>query len=602
MKLRSLAASFDEFRDLEFVGGLNVVLADRAETAGLTDSRNGLGKTTMVALVDFCLGAQPGNHIRQMAGRAWSFSLAITTRSGAQIVVTRAVDDASSIVLDGDLERTSLADRDSTSDAPLSHLVIGNSAWTTWLREEVFPTALVGSEIKPPSFRSLIRRFIRYRLDAFLSPFNSMANPGALQTQSENAFLLNLDWRLASEWSALGTRKKQILLMDDPDESVEEQIGSLQSQLIRAQRQVESIRGDIEGFSVLPEYREVEQQVDRWAAEIKALANENIVDRRVIGTYESRQREEFSSSSVDVERLFDEAGVALGDAVIRSLDEAAAFHLAVVSNRVAYLEAELRRLQERLAARELRQAQLSEEQAQALQLLRSGGALEDFAVMQQRLGTAQAEASDIQSRIGLLTDLRARKTQLKADELNLKSRTDADLDERLDRRAQIISRFGEILEGMYGEQADLRVVLGKTGLQFSTKLPRSGSSGVDKIAIFAYDIAVIEDLCTQSRGPGFLIHDSTIFDGVDERQVAEALVVAMKSAEEYGYQYIVTLNSDVAPIDELEGLGVAAAFEQSVVLTLSDADDTGGLLGVRLSPTPEEDRDPEGMTEATEDV
>ena len=601
MKLRSLGANFDEFRDLEFVDGLNVVLADRAETAGLTDSRNGLGKTTMVALVDFCLGAQPGNHIRQMAGRAWSFSLAITTRSGAQIVVTRAVDDASSIVLDGELERTSLADRDSTSDAPLSHLVIGNSAWTTWLREEVFPTALGGSEIKPPSFRSLIRRFIRYRLDAFLSPFNSMANPGALQTQSENAFLLNLDWRLASEWSALGTRKKQILLMDDPDESVEEQIGSLQSQLIRAQRQVESVRGDIEGFSVLPEYREVEQQVDRWAAEIKALANENIVDRRVIGTYESRQREEFSSSSVDVERLFDEAGVALGDAVIRSLDEAAAFHLAVVSNRVAYLEAELRRLQERLAARELRQAQLSEEQAQALQLLRSGGALEDFAVMQQRLGTAQAEASDIQSRIGLLTDLRARKTQLKADELNLKSRTDADLDERLDRRAQIISRFGEILEGMYGEQADLRVVLGKTGLQFSTKLPRSGSSGVDKIAIFAYDIAVIEDLCTQSRGPGFLIHDSTIFDGVDERQVAEALVVAMQSAEDYGYQYIVTLNSDVAPIDELEGLGVAAAFERSVVLTLSDADDTGGLLGVRLSPTPEEDRDPEGMTEAIDE-
>jgi len=601
MKLRSLAANFNEFRDLEFVGDLNVVLADRAETAGLTDSRNGLGKTTMVALVDFCLGAQPGNHIRQMAARAWSFSLAITTRSGAQIVVTRAVDDASSIVLDGDLERTSLADRDSTSDAPLSHLVIGNSAWTTWLREEVFPTALVGSEIKPPSFRSLIRRFIRYRLDAFLSPFNSMANPGALQTQSENAFLLNLDWRLASEWSALGTRKKQILLMDDPDESVEEQIGSLQSQLIRAQRQVESVRGDIEGFSVLPEYREVEQQVDRWAAEIKVLANENIVDRRVIGTYESRQREEFSSSSVDVERLFDEAGVALGDAVIRSLDEAAAFHLAVVSNRVAYLEAELRRLQERLAARELRQAQLSKEQAQALQLLRSGGALEDFAVMQQRLGTAQAGASDIQSRIGLLTDLRARKTQLKADELNLKSRTDADLDERLDRRAQIISRFGEILEGMYGEQADLRVVLGKTGLQFSTKLPRSGSSGVDKIAIFAYDIAVTEDLCAQSRGPGFLIHDSTIFDGVDERQVAEALVVAMQSAEDYGYQYIVTLNSDVAPIDELEELGVAAAFEQSVVLTLSDADDTGGLLGVRLSPTPEEDRDPERMTEAIDE-
>ncbi|TFD21495.1 DUF2326 domain-containing protein [Cryobacterium sp. TMS1-13-1] len=233
------------------------------------------------------------------------------------------------------------------------------------------------------------------------------------------------------------------------------------------------------------------------------------------------------------------------------MDEAAAFHAAVVANRVAYLDAELRRLQNRVAQREERQRDFSDHQSTALQLLRSGGALEDFAVMQQKLGTTQASVAEIDGRIRLLRELRDRKAKVKSDELDLIARTSADLDERFDRRAGIIFWFGQILEQMYGEQADLKVVLGRTGIQFRTRLPRAGSSGVDKMAIFAYDLAITEDLSAQSRGPRFLIHDSTMFDGVDERQVAQAISIAAESSTAWAFQYLVTLNSDAVPIAEL---------------------------------------------------
>ena len=71
----------------------------------------------------------------------------------------------------------------------------------------------------------------------------------------------------------------------------------------------------------------------------------------------------------------------------------------------------------------------------------------------------------------------------------------------------------------------------------------------------------------------FLIHDNTIFNGVDERQVARALDLAAKEAENSGFQYIVTLiNSDQVPYDE---------FENAVMLKLTDLTEYGGLLGVR---------------------
>jgi uncharacterized protein YydD (DUF2326 family) len=586
MKLLRLTSSNDGFRRVELRDALNVVLADRAESAASTDSRNGLGKTTLIALIDYCLGGQPGERIQQMEGRAWTFTLEVRTRAGIQLFITRGVDDPSSIVLKGDLLAAGIASIDNSQETPVRHLILGNGAWTNWLQKEVFPTVLQAGDFKSPTFRSLIRHFIRYRLDAFLKPFATMGNPRAIQTQSENAYLLNLDWRLATEWQELNNRKKQILAVDDPDESVEQAIGSLQSQMIRRQRQADALAEEISSFSVLPEYRNLEAQIDDWSARIKALTNDNIADRKIMSAYAHRQREEFSSSSFDVQELFAEAGVALADSIVRSLDDAAAFHAAVISNRAAYLDAELRRLQNRVAEREEQQHALSTQQSTALQLLRSGGALEDFAVMQQKLGTAQATVAEIDGRIRMLRELRDRKAKVRADELNLITRTTADLDERLDRRAGIIFRFGQILEQMYGEPADLEVVLGRTGLQFRTRLPRAGSSGVEKMAIFAYDLAITEDLSQQGRGPGFLIHDSTMFDGVDERQVAQAISIAAESSSELGFQYLIALNSDVVPTAEL---GDVEAFEASVILTLSDADESGGLLGIRLhSPNPEE--------------
>ena len=47
-------------------------------------------------------------------------------------------------------------------------------------------------------------------------------------------------------------------------------------------------------------------------------------------------------------------------------------------------------------------------------------------------------------------------------------------------------------------------------------------------------------------GPGFLIHDSHLFDGVDGRQVISALRLGSEIAQELGFQYIVTMNEDDA--------------------------------------------------------
>jgi len=76
-----------------------------------------------------------------------------------------------------------------------------------------------------------------------------------------------------------------------------------------------------------------------------------------------------------------------------------------------------------------------------------------------------------------------------------------------------------------------------------------------------------------------LIHDSIIFDGVDERQKALAIELACKEAKKLGFQYICTMNSDAIPWGDFTS---DFEFNQFVRRTLTDSSEEGGLLGIRF--------------------
>ncbi|MFF7339303.1 hypothetical protein ACFZAT_18375 [Streptomyces sp. NPDC008163] len=56
--LRRLSADDPRFRPVEFRRGLNLLVADTHPGARKTDSRNGTGKSSLVELLHFALGAK----------------------------------------------------------------------------------------------------------------------------------------------------------------------------------------------------------------------------------------------------------------------------------------------------------------------------------------------------------------------------------------------------------------------------------------------------------------------------------------------------------------------------------------------------------------
>ena len=56
--IHSIAANQPTFRPVKLTPGLNVILADRTKGSSRKDTRNGLGKSTLIEIIHFCLGAK----------------------------------------------------------------------------------------------------------------------------------------------------------------------------------------------------------------------------------------------------------------------------------------------------------------------------------------------------------------------------------------------------------------------------------------------------------------------------------------------------------------------------------------------------------------
>ncbi|WP_260328711.1 DUF2326 domain-containing protein [Streptomyces sp. Ag109_O5-1] len=113
-----------------------------------------------------------------------------------------------------------------------------------------------------------------------------------------------------------------------------------------------------------------------------------------------------------------------------------------------------------------------------------------------------------------------------------------------------MSNFVDVTRYLYGQPGELSFGLSENDFTFETKLQSRGSNGVDLMAIFAYDVSLARVWQSHENNPGFLLRDSLLFEGVDERQIALALSYAKMYSESEDFQYVAFINSDNIPVIE----------------------------------------------------
>ena len=182
------------------------------------------------------------------------------------------------------------------------------------------------------------------------------------------------------------------------------------------------------------------------------------------------------------------------------------------------------------------------------------------------------------AQIDTLRRIEEGKGNLRIEEELLRKKTRNNLDDHKVQREKAIKLFNDNSEVLYESPGNLVIDVGSSGFKFDIEIVRSRSGGIGNMKILCYDLMLAELWAERSASPRLLIHDSMLFDGVDERQRAHGLELAERKARECGFQYICTLNSDAIPWKDFSR---EFDFNGFIRLMLTDKDLSGSLLGIR---------------------
>ena len=583
--IRELKSDLESFKTLTFGPGLNVILADKSPDATDLQSRNGAGKTSLVELVHFLFGAdaKPQSIFRSEALSEWTFS-ASADIGERTCSISRSGKKPNRVQIDGDIGGWPIAGQRELLNS--SHR-FANDQWKDVLGALWFglPADSAADRFRP-TFRSLFSFAARRQESGgFQHPMQHSTMQQRWDRQATVCYLIGLDSTLPGRFQELHSQEKLAKELRKAATSGElgryfGKAAELRTQLTLADARAARLRKQLDAFQVVPEYQELEREASEITGQINELNVENIVDQDLIRELQGSLATEDVPANQDLTKLYDEVGIVLPDLPRRRIEEVERFHRTIVENRRSHLGSEIASAEQRIETRDRRKDALDQRRAQIMSLLRSGGALEHYTGLREELGRAEAESEMLKARLETAERFESTRAELNMERARLVKALQDDIHERGDIVRDAILSFEELSRSLYERAGSLTIADTPGGPQFEVHISGERSKGITNMQIFCFDLMLTRIGTQSGRWPGFLIHDSHLFDGVDERQVAKALQLGAQRADEDGFQYIVTMNSDSVPT---EGFTGGFELQDHVVPTrLTDATETGGLFGFRF--------------------
>lgn len=585
--IEEIFASDPRFRSVRFEPGFNAVLADTTEVSSDKDSRNGLGKSTLIEIIQFCLGSKFSSckALVHPELHNWSFYLRLSFDS-RKLLVARSCETPTKVTITGDLTGLPVSPKAVLSEDGLG-TVMSTSDWTSLLGHLSFglplePLISTKKETYRPSFRGLISYFARNDKEAYIEAFKHFGQQHEWDKQLSNAFLLGLEWRHAAEWQVLKDRENKLkeykkAVEDGVFPGNEARLGELQAFKVRLNEEINREAQELKEFKTNPQYHSIEIESNELTDQIHELNEQLFSNQRLIKFYQKSLKDERPPSSAQLLKVYEDAKVQISDMVKKRFEDVDAFHTTIIKNRRNFLSGEITRLKGACTTISSDMETLDKQRAKLLHILDTHGALEEFSALQSKLNEKTVQLRSIERQIEVATKLDLERSQIKVDKELLFQKAQADLGDRADITARAISLFNSNSEFLYDAPGQLVIEVTKTGFKYDVEIPKDGSDGIDLMKIFCYDMMLSQLWSTHESSPEFLIHDSALFADVDERQIGLALNLAKQQSELRGTQYICMLNSDKVPFHRLDFV-----LDDFVRIKLTDDRPENSLLGLRL--------------------
>ena len=584
----------DWFEPVDFVQGLNVVMAEIRLPENRNKDTHNLGKTTLGRLLDFVFLAKRDpkfflfKHVELF--QDFIFLLEVELEDASFVTIRRSVKEATKISFKRheaghqDLLGLPLAEWDH-QDMPFDRardLLDGLLDWRA-LKPWTFRKGLGYLLRSQDDFRDVfhLRKFAAAHSD--WKPFLTHVLGFDAQLVAQH---YDKEEQLAERQSTAQTIKNEL------GGSIED-ISKIEGILLLKQKEAEKKQKLLDAFDFRAQDKNHNKQlvddVDERIASLNAerySLNQN--KKKIIASLEEDQ---ILFNPDEAQRLFEEAGVLFKGQIKKDFQQLIAFNRAITDERRGYLqeeraevEAELKRINAELNA-------LGKKRSDMLSFLSGTDIFGKYKQVSDEMVTLRADITSLERQRGFLHRLQELRTEIRTlteQRGHLQTQIEADVENQNSDQNSLFSAirvfFSEIVEEVIDRKALLSVSPNQAGhLEFKAEiLDESGNAtSADlghtyrKLLCIAFDMAVLR-AHLDNKFPRFVYHDG-VLESLDDRKKENLLAVIRRYAD-LGLQPIITLiDSDLpARADDDEPVFVA----DEIVVKLHDDGERGRLFKV----------------------
>lgn len=596
MKLSRLYSNKpDLFEPVEFVQGLNVVMAEIRQPENRNKDTHNLGKTTLGRLLDFGFLAKRDpkfflfKHLELF--KDFMFFLEIELEDASFVTIRRGVEEATKISFKRheaghqDLSGLPLAEWDHR-DVPFDRA------------RDLLDGLLDWRALKPWAFRKGLGYLLRSQ-DDFRDVFHLRKFAAAHSDWKPFlAHVLGFDAQLVAQHyekeDQLAERQSTAQTIKNELGGSIEDISKIEGILLLKQKEAEKKQKLLDAFDFRAQDKDsTKQLVDDIDERIASLNAEryslNQNKKKIIASLEEDQ---ILFNPDEAQRLFEEAGVLFKGQIKKDFQQLISFNRAITDERRGYLqeeraevEAELKRINAELNA-------LGKKRSEMLSFLSGTDIFGKYKSVSDEMVTLRADITSLERQRGFLHRLQELRTEIRAltEECGrLQMQIEADVEKQNSDQDSLFSAirvfFSEIVEEVIDRKALLSVSPNQAGhLDIRAEiLDESGNAtSADlghtyrKLLCIAFDLAVLR-AHLDDKFPRFVYHDG-VFESLDDRKKENLLTVIRRYAE-LGLQPIITLIDSDLPART--GDDEPVFLPDEIVVTLHDENEQGRLFKMK---------------------
>lgn len=583
--LHSITANKPSFKEIKFHEGLNIIVAKKAATSGNDKTRNSLGKTTLLKIIDFCFGGDPDPHsdLWKKHLEGWEFTLEATIK-GVRVKISRSLNELDIVKICGNISSWSLPNDGYLPFDDSTHISV--RSWRTFLGQEFFGIPTAHSNDKSyPTYEELINYFIRICYENEKKPIDKIG----FRVEMSIAYLFGLNWDYIAKLNELKSRKADAETIARAAKLEASRWGDdilkLEGQCKMIRHALDNLKNSLDNYNVEPAYEQIQKEADALTKQISKLHNQRSANNyRLEAAEKTLQTIKDSCGSVD--KIYHDAGLIFPEKLTKTLEEVCDFHRRVSLNRRTYFEEQIESLQDLNSELEIAIRDAEKERQRLLQILNTSRALDQYSMIIKDYQDKLAELQIKENCLARLRESGVAKEQIKEEEKALSEDAEATYRQLDEIRNAAKTFFSNLTRKLYEKPGELNINLNDEGrrLGFSiwSKIPCDDSSGIRKMRVFAFDLTMLNQQQICKRNMNFLVHDSAIFDATDPRQIAIGLKEANAYCEKNGCQYICMMNSNDLEGDEFNSIISKDELKKATVRELSDDKPENSLLGIRL--------------------